>query len=102
MFYLKNKTAVVTGGAKGIGKSIALVFVRQSADVHIIDPEEKEAGKTVREITGDGGNARFHQADVVDQNNITDLFGRMSKHDEFTAMSLLRAQTLRLTVDLPR
>lgn len=87
MFSLKNKTAVVTGGAKGIGKSIAHIFSRQGADVHIIDREEKKAGKTVREITDDGGNARFHQADVLDHNTMTDLFGRI--YDEKKQLNIL-------------
>ena len=28
-------------------------------------------------VTGDGGNARFHQADVVNQKNMTDLFAQI-------------------------
>lgn len=87
MFSLKNKIAVVTGGAKGIGKSIACVFARQGAYVHIIDREEKEAGKTVLEITGDGGNAQFHQADVVNQKNMTDLFDQI--YDEKKQLNIL-------------
>lgn len=87
MFSLKNKIAVVTGGAKGIGKSIARVFARQGAYVHIIDREEKEAGKTVREITDNGGNAQFHQADVVNQKNMTDLFGKI--YDEKEQLNIL-------------
>lgn len=87
MFSLKNKIAVVTGGAKGIGKSIARVFARQGAYVHIIDREEKEAGKTVLEITGDGGNAQFHQADVVNQKNMTDLFDQI--YDEKKQLNIL-------------
>lgn len=87
MFSLKNKIAVVTGGAKGIGKSIACIFARQGAYVHIIDREEKEAGKTVLEITGDGGNAQFHQADVVNQKNMTDLFDKI--YDEKKQLNIL-------------
>lgn len=87
MFSLNNKIAVVTGGAKGIGKSIASVFARQGAYVHIIDREEKEAGKTVLEITGDGGNAQFHQADVVNQENMTELFDQI--YDENKQLNIL-------------
>ncbi|CAN5446070.1 hypothetical protein BH23BAC3_BH23BAC3_07610 [soil metagenome] len=87
MFSLKNKTAVVTGGAKGIGKSIATVFARQGADVYIIDREEKEAGETVREITDDGGSARFYQADAVNQKNMTVLFNRI--YDEKKRLNIL-------------
>ncbi len=87
MFSLKNKTAVVTGGAKGIGKSIARVFALQGADVHIVDREEKESVETVREITGEGGSARFHLADVVNQNELTDLFRHI--YDEKQRLNIL-------------
>jgi len=37
MFSLNNKSAVITGAGSGIGKSVALLFARQGAKVHIID-----------------------------------------------------------------
>jgi len=37
MFKLTNKKVVITGGCSGIGKSIALTFLTQGAEVHVID-----------------------------------------------------------------
>jgi len=37
MFKLTNKKVVITGGCSGIGKSIALTFLAQGAEVHVID-----------------------------------------------------------------
>ncbi len=45
-----NKVALVTGGAMGIGKAVALLFAEKGAKVTIIDKAEDEAKKTVKEI----------------------------------------------------
>ena len=34
---LKNKIAIVTGGASGIGKAISLKFAAQGAKVHVLE-----------------------------------------------------------------
>nr|WP_298413690.1 3-oxoacyl-ACP reductase FabG [uncultured Halomonas sp.] len=62
MFALKDQVAVVTGGAKGIGKGIAGVLVRAGAQVVIADIDE-EAGKSTAEALG----ATFESLDVTDR-----------------------------------
>ena len=67
MLDLTGKTALVTGGARGIGKAICLNFARQGADVAFIDvgrPEVAEA--TVAEIQALGRRALSIAADVTD------------------------------------
>ena len=49
-FRLDGKTALVTGGASGIGKAIAEAFVEQGARVIIVDLNLAAAEKTAREI----------------------------------------------------
>ncbi len=59
---LENKTAVITGGAKGIGLSTAEIFVREGANVIILDLDEK-AGKEAEKRLGN--KALFLALDVT-------------------------------------
>lgn len=64
---LDGKKSFITGGAKGIGKSVALAFAQAGADVAIVDTDIAEARKTaaeLAEVTGAGCIAI--QADVTD------------------------------------
>lgn len=81
LFSLHEKVAVVTGGSKGIGKSISELFARQGAAVHIIDLDEESGHQLVDEISGDGGQAYFHKADVSDQKSILNLFNKIYQTD---------------------
>jgi 3-oxoacyl-[acyl-carrier protein] reductase len=67
MIDLTGKSALVTGGARGIGKAICLNLARQGADIAFVDvgrPEVAEA--TVAEIQALGRKAVYIPADVTD------------------------------------
>src|SRR5216684_6530282 len=51
---LKDKVAIVTGAASGIGKEIAKTFVREGARVVIADLNQKAADATAAELGGAG------------------------------------------------
>jgi 3-hydroxybutyrate dehydrogenase len=59
---LKDKVAIITGAASGIGKDIAVVFAREGAKVAIADLNQKAADATAREIDA-GGKARHRRGD---------------------------------------
>ena len=64
---LKDRVAIVTGAARGIGRAIALALAEEGAIIVCVDvaaPEKSEA--LVNEITGMGGEAEAYQADVRD------------------------------------
>jgi len=56
-FRLKNKVAVVTGGAYGIGRAFSLGMARESAKIVIADINPEAAEATVKEIEERGGEA---------------------------------------------
>ena len=66
MFELQDKTAMVTGGAQGIGKAIASSLAMQGAKVAIADRDEALARETADLIGQNGGQAMAVAADVTD------------------------------------
>lgn len=63
---LKNKVAIVTGGAKGLGRAFALRMAEEGAAVMVVTRKDMENLKqTVDTIRSMGGDARFFQADVA-------------------------------------
>ena len=63
MFSLKNKVAVVTGGAKGIGKAICQTFAAQGATICLLDIDLPEAQKVETAI---GPECSVYPCDVTD------------------------------------
>jgi len=61
---LKDKVAIVTGGANGIGKAIAQRFAEEGGSVLVADIEEAAGEATVAEINARGGRAMFCGVDV--------------------------------------
>ena len=55
LFSLKDKTAIVTGGASGIGLAISKLFAQQGAIVHILELNYQQAEKEVEAIRASGG-----------------------------------------------
>ncbi len=69
---LSGKVAVITGAAKGIGKGIAKVFVREGASVALLDVDPEAGKQTERELQQAGGNALFVFADVTRFDSLKD------------------------------
>lgn len=82
---LDGKKALITGGARGIGKSIATALAEAGADVAIIDIDIAEAQKTADEIAALGVKTLAVSADVTNPDQvqamikkIVDTFGELN------------------------
>jgi len=62
---LEGKVALVTGGARGIGREIALLFAKEGADVMICDVNLEIARLTQKEIEALGRRSMSFQTDVI-------------------------------------
>ena len=69
----ESKTAVITGGAKGLGRGIALELARRGANVIIADMDEESARSVVTEIKAGGTQSYFCETDVTQQWSTDDM-----------------------------
>lgn len=82
---LDGKKIFVTGGARGIGKSVAVAFAEAGADLAIVDVDIEEAKKTAKELADNHGiQAIAIQTDVTDPcqvdamvKEVVDTYGRL-------------------------
>lgn len=65
---LTGKTAIITGGDSGIGKSVALYFAKEGADVSIVYLEEHEDAEETRQlIEAEGRHCLLFAGDIGDE-----------------------------------
>jgi 3-hydroxybutyrate dehydrogenase len=69
---LKDKSAIITGAASGIGKEIAIIFAREGARVAIADLNQAAADATAAEIKASGAQAMGVAMDVTDEKAVND------------------------------
>jgi 3-oxoacyl-[acyl-carrier protein] reductase len=62
---LHNKTAIVTGGASGIGKATVLRFAQEGAQVAIWDVQEERGLALVEQLTNEGAKVLFYRVNTV-------------------------------------
>jgi 3-oxoacyl-[acyl-carrier protein] reductase len=66
MFDLEGRVALVTGGAQGIGRAIALNLAQGGASVAVTDMQRAKLDEVVKEIEDKGGKALALSVDVTD------------------------------------
>lgn len=64
----------MTGGARGIGQAIALVFAARGASVTVLDISEADAASTLKQIIDEGGKASSLTCDVSDARMVRAAF----------------------------
>lgn len=75
----EGRTALITGGSKGIGKEIALNFARQGARIAIIDIDEEGLNDVRTEFSELGYDIISKKADVVNEKEINQLLNKIIK-----------------------
>ncbi len=79
-FDLKNKTAIITGGAQGFGLDIAKKFLVSGAKVFIWDIDEKELSKASNEINNN--NLNYNVVDVSSFDQVQKTVNEIIKKDK--------------------
>jgi NAD(P)-dependent dehydrogenase (short-subunit alcohol dehydrogenase family) len=81
---LAGRTALVTGGAQGLGRGIALAFAAEGADVALADVQDERARATALEVAQRGVDAEAFLCDVSVRSDVAatvqhtvDRFGRI-------------------------
>jgi 3-oxoacyl-[acyl-carrier protein] reductase len=79
--HLKNKTALVTGGASGLGKAIVIALAEEGANVAINYRSKKTEADTLAEQVRNqyGVNAMVVYADVASENDVHEMFNAVEK-----------------------
>lgn len=72
---LKNKTAVITGASRGIGKAIALQFASEGCNIVINFRSNEQAAQDVKaQVKAKGVTGLVIQADVTDRKAVKKMF----------------------------
>ncbi|RJP77515.1 MAG: glucose 1-dehydrogenase [Candidatus Zixiibacteriota bacterium] len=77
---IRDKIALVTGGAMGIGRATCELFAQKGAKVAVTDMAEAEGREVADAINRDGGNARFWRLNVTDEEEIERVFREVYDH----------------------
>jgi NAD(P)-dependent dehydrogenase (short-subunit alcohol dehydrogenase family) len=89
---LTDRTAVVTGGAAGIGRGIAIELAREGADIVVADVDEdpkldEEEDTTVEAVEALGQDAEYVETDVSDEDDVRALMDATA--EEFGGIDIL-------------
>ena len=84
---LENRVAIITGGAKGIGKAISLKFAEEGCDIVVNAMHIEGAEKVAEEVIKLGRRSLAIAADVADTAQVNDMIDRTVK--EFGKIDIL-------------
>ncbi len=83
------RTVVVTGGSKGIGRSVVYRFAKEKAKIVIIhyDPSDEPCNETMNQLKAGGVAAEFYRADISSFDVADQLFREiLEKHEKIDVL----------------
>ncbi len=79
MFDVAGKSAIVTGGANGLGRAYAEVLAENGANVCLFDLDQGKLDETVRALNACGAAAWGQVVDVTDRKRMAEAFDRVAE-----------------------
>lgn len=79
MFNLKGKTALITGGARGIGSMIAMALAEAGADIAISSRTEEELQETANKIESFSSKCLYQACDIRDYGSLRKFVDRVAE-----------------------
>jgi NAD(P)-dependent dehydrogenase (short-subunit alcohol dehydrogenase family) len=73
---IKGRVALVTGGARSLGKADCLALAAEGCKVVVLDLNAEGAAETANEISSKGGVARGYEADITNRPQLADVIGK--------------------------
>jgi 3-oxoacyl-[acyl-carrier protein] reductase len=73
---IKGRVALVTGGARSLGKADCLALAAEGCKVVVLDLNAEGAAETAKEISSKGGVARGYEADITNRPQLADVVGK--------------------------
>lgn len=84
---LEGRVALITGGARGIGKKIAQRFISEGANIAVCDVNPDEAQSTAAELSSDGCVVKAYMMNVADEANVAEAVKKVM--DDFGRIDIL-------------
>ena len=73
---IKGRVALVTGGARSLGKADCLALAAEGCKIVVLDLNAEGALATAAEISGQGGFARGYEVDITDRARLAEVVGK--------------------------
>ena len=84
---LKDKVALITGSARGIGREIASLFAKEGAGIIICDVNEELVGETKEKLESRGFKVASFAVDVTNLNRVEEMLNKIL--DKFGKIDIL-------------